>query len=120
MDIYERFKYLRKNKLKLSQTEFGLRIGVTIGVIKNIEQKKVEPKEGIIRNVCKEYHVSYLWLTQEQGEIFDNDKTTIITELTQEYNLDELDIKIINSYLQLEPDERAVFKKYLKNILQNK
>ena len=42
------------------------------------------------------------------------------TELTQEYNLDELDIKIINSYLQLEPDERAVFKKYLKNILQNK
>lgn len=120
MDIYERFKYLRKDKLKLSQTEFGQRVGVTRGVINNIERKLVEPKELFIKQVCKEYHVSYLWLTQEQGEIFDNDKTTIITELTQEYNLDELDIKIINSYLQLEPDERAVFKKYLKNILQNK
>ena len=48
MDIYERFRYLRKDKLKLSQTEFGLRVGVTIGVIKNIEQKKVKPKELFI------------------------------------------------------------------------
>jgi transcriptional regulator with XRE-family HTH domain len=117
MDIYERFRYLRKDKLKLSQTEFGQRVGVTIGVIKNIEQKKVEPKELFIQQVCKEYHVNYTWITQEQGEIFDNDKTTIITELTQEYNLDELDIKIINSYLQLEPDKREIFKEYFKNIL---
>ena len=72
MDIYERFRYLRKDKLKLSQTEFGLRVGVTIGVIKNIEQKKVKPKELFIQQVCKEYHVNYAWITQEQGEIFDN------------------------------------------------
>lgn len=117
MDIYERFRYLRKDKLKLSQTEFGQRVGVTIGVIKNIEQKKVEPKELFIRQICKEYHVNYIWLTQEKGEIFDNDKSTIVNELTQKYSLDELDIKIINSYLQLDPSEKEVFKKYLKNIL---
>lgn len=117
MDIYERFRYLRKDKLKLSQTEFGQRVGVTRGVINNIERKLVEPKELFIKQVCKEYHVSYLWLTQEQGEIFDNSENTIIDELAKKYNLDETDINIIKNYLQLEPDKREIFKEYFKNIL---
>lgn len=117
MDIYERFKYLRKDKLKLSQTEFGQRVGVTRGVINNIERKLVEPKELFIKQVCKEYHVSYLWLVKNEGDVFNNSKEIAIEELSKKYNLDELDIKIINSYLQLEPNERKVFKKYLKNIL---
>ncbi|WP_290776496.1 helix-turn-helix domain-containing protein [Anaerofustis sp.] len=117
MDIYERFRYLRKDKLKLSQTEFGLRVGVTIGVIKNIEQKKVKPKELFIQQVCKEYHVNYAWITQEQGEIFDNNENVIIDEFAKKYNLDKTDINIIKNYLQLEPDKREIFKEYFKNIL---
>lgn len=116
MDIYERFKYLRKEK-KLSQAEFGERVGVTRGVIYNIEKKIVEPKELFVKAVCKEYHVNYLWLTEGIGDIFDNSEDAIIEELAEEYKLDEVDVDIIKSYLQLEPAEREAFKKYLKGIL---
>ncbi len=115
-DIYDRFKLLRKEK-KLSQTEFGERVGVTIGVIKNIEHKLVEPKDLFIKQICKTYHVNYLWLTEGKGDMFDNSEDAVIEELAEEYKLDKSDIDIIKAYLQLEPTEREVFKKYLRNIL---
>ena len=37
MEIYERIKYLRKNLLGLTQTEFGEALGVNRSTIKNIE-----------------------------------------------------------------------------------
>lgn len=115
MDIADRFKELRKNE-NLSQTEFGKRVGVTIGVVKNIENKLVEPKELFIKLVCKEYHVNYLWLTEGKGEMYDNSQEHLLDELSEEYKLDELDKKIARAYLQLGHEERLIFKKFLKNI----
>ncbi len=118
MDIYERFRYLRKEKLKLSQTEFGKRVGVTIGVINNIERKLVAPKDLFIKQVCKEYHVNYLWLTEGIGEMYDNSKENLLDELTKEYKLDELEKKIVQTYLQLEHEKRKVFTEFLKQIFE--
>lgn len=114
MDIYERFRYLRKDKLKLSQTEFGLRVGVTIGVIKNIEQKKVKPKELFIQQVCKEYHVNYAWITQEQGEIFDNNENVIIDEFAKNITLTKQILILSKIIYNLNPTKE----KYSKNTLK--
>lgn len=115
MDISDRLKLLRKEK-KLSQTEFGERVGVTIGVIKNIERKLVEPKELFIKQVCKEYRVNYLWLTEGVGDMYNNYDNILLEELADEYKLDELDIKIIQLYIKLPTEQRAAFKKYLSSI----
>ena len=37
MEVYERIRFLRKNILKMTQTEFAEHLGVTRTVIKNIE-----------------------------------------------------------------------------------
>lgn len=119
MDIADRLKKLRKEK-KLSQTEFGERVGVTIGVIKNIEHKLVEPKELFIKQVCKEYHVNYIWLTEGVGEMYNNYDDILIDELSDEYNLDDMDIKIIKAYIQLNSEQRKTFKEFLKIIFDEK
>lgn len=118
-DIYDRFKILRKTK-KLSQTEFGERVGVSRGVIKNIEGKLVEPKELFIKQVCKEYRVHYLWLTKGVGDMFDESEDILLEELADEYKLDELDKKIVEVYIKLSHQERMELKNILKKIFEEK
>lgn len=65
----ERITMVRK-ELKMSQTEFGENIGVSRGVIKNIDDKKVLVKPLLLQQICKTYNVNETWLTTGEGEMF--------------------------------------------------
>lgn len=69
----ERIKQIR-NSLKLTRAEFGKRLGVSGDVINNLERGRVEPKEMIIKLICKEFGVSYQWLVNGLGEMNDSDE----------------------------------------------
>ena len=66
-----RIRAVRK-ALKLSQREFGERLGVSRDVISNIEYGRVLPKELLLRHICQLYHVNPLWLENGEGEMFDD------------------------------------------------
>ena len=68
-DINERLIELRKS-LEMTQEEFGASIGVSRGVIKNIEYKVTEPKPLMIQQICKTHGVSETWLRTGEGEMF--------------------------------------------------
>ena len=67
--IYERVKILRK-QLGLSQELFGRKLGVTRGVIKNIELNIVPPKDAFIELACKIYNANREWLENGCGDMF--------------------------------------------------
>lgn len=70
MEIYERIRELRKNKLNLTQTEFGKVLGVSRDVIKNIELNALarpDQKEPLYRLICEKFHVNYDWLVNGVG-----------------------------------------------------
>lgn len=119
MSISDRMQMIRKDK-KLSQEEFGNRVGVTRGVIYNIEKELVTPKELFLKQICKEYRINYLWLTEGKGEMYDNSEENLLDELTVEYNLDDLEKKIVQAFLKLEHDKRKVFTDFLRDIFENK
>jgi transcriptional regulator with XRE-family HTH domain len=68
-EINERITLLRK-ELKLSQTAFGERLGVSRSVIQNIDDKNTEPKPLFIQHICKVYNVDPDWLETGKGEMF--------------------------------------------------
>lgn len=68
-EVNQRILEVRK-KLKLSQTEFGKEIGVSRGVINNIDLNIVQAKPLLIQQICKAYNVSETWLTTGEGEMF--------------------------------------------------
>ena len=68
-EINQRILEVRKT-LKLSQTEFGKEIGVSRGVINNIDLNVVPAKPLLIQQICKAYNVSETWLTTGEGEMF--------------------------------------------------
>lgn len=71
MSIGERFKYARK-KRGISQDELAKSIGVSRGVITNIEYNKVvEPQPIIIETVCQTLKINKEWLTNGSGEMDD-------------------------------------------------
>lgn len=69
----ERIKQIRSS-LGLTRAEFGKRLGVSGDVINNLERGRVEPKEMIIKLICKEFGVSYQWIVNGLGEMNDSDE----------------------------------------------
>lgn len=65
LEIYERIRLLRKDKLKMSQERFGHQLGVKRDVINNIENNRLknpEQKEPLYKLICKEFNVNEEWL----------------------------------------------------------
>ena len=66
-----RIKELRK-ALGLTQEEFGKRIGITKSSISTIESGRNYPSEQSLRYMCREYGVSYVWLTTGSSPMFED------------------------------------------------
>ncbi len=111
----DRLKELRA-VLNLSMEKFGSRIGVTRSAISRLESGNINFTEQMVLSICREFRVNYFWLTEGKGEMFTGTPETVIDELAEEYNLDNLDRKIIEKYLSLNEDNRRVIKDYLKSV----
>ncbi len=48
--------------------------------------------------------------------MFTGTPESVIDEIAEDYKLDDIDKKILEKYLSLTVEERAVIKKYLKDI----
>ena len=57
----ERMKTVRR-QAKLTQTGFAVRMGVTRDIVASWENGRVEPPEAVIRLICRDFGISYLWL----------------------------------------------------------
>lgn len=111
----ERLKILRKT-LALSGEAFGEKIGVKRSAISQIETGKNNLSDQIIKSICTVYNVSEEWLRTGEGEMFIETKESFLENISKQYSLDDLDIKIIESYLNLSPDGREFIKNYIKSI----
>ena len=110
-----RIKELR-NTLKLTQTAFAEKIGLTGAAITRIEKGERNPSEQTILSICREFRVNYFWLTEGKGEMFTSTPETVVEELVEQYDLDDIDKKIIEKYLELDAEQRKVLKEYLKSV----
>lgn len=66
--MHNRIKQVRKES-GLSQLEFAQRLGFsTNGAIANIELQRTEPKDSLIKLICKEFNISEDWLRTGVGD----------------------------------------------------
>lgn len=65
-----RLKKLRK-ELKLTQSEFGEKIGITAAAISDIEKGRRNLTERNISLICEKFGVNPSWLRNDTGEMFD-------------------------------------------------
>lgn len=113
----ERLKILRES-LGLSQEEFGNRIGSARNTIANYEIGRRNPSNTVVKSICREFRANYFWLTEGKGDMFVGTPQDVVDEIAEDYNLDDLDKKIIQKYLELNAEQRKVLKDYLKSIFE--
>lgn len=112
----ERIMNIRKS-LKLTQEEFAETLGLTRNFIWKLEKGERIPSERTIADICRTFHISLEWLKTGNGEMFSQAEDSVINALTQTYNLNDRDKQIIKSYLALTPQEREVFIKIVKSMV---
>lgn len=118
--VENRIKEVRKS-VKLSQIDFGLKIGVSVGVISNIElhrNKTDIANDPICNLICSVFNVNPDWLLNGEGDMFiDSTNTTSLSLLQQEYELSDDAIRIIHNFIQMTSNEQAVLIDSLKKLL---
>lgn len=106
----ERIKELRKS-LKLSQTEFGKKLGVSRDVINNIENGRVELKEYLIKTICSVFNVSANWLRTGEGGMKAESDEDMLDRIARELSLTPLQSEAFHYLMGLPDEERETVAK---------
>ena len=109
----ERVREIRKS-LGLSLEKFGEKLGVGKMAISNIENGNRNLTERMAKSICREYNVSYDYLTSGEGEMFSDLPDTVLDELCMQYDLDAYDKKLLEIYLELPKSARDAIKEIIK------
>ena len=83
MNQCERVREIRK-QLGLTLDKFGEKLGVTKTAISRIERGERNCTEQMIKSICREFNVDYMWLTTGEGNLFidyDNDVMNAIDRI---------------------------------------
>lgn len=121
---------LLRKKLKLSQEEFGGRLGVGKSAISYLESGRSKLTEQMILLICKEFNVNEEWLRTGEGEMFE-----VLTEQQRIMKYTAMLLKDTNSvmaeaiktfiitYEQLDESSKKVLEnvafKYMENMNKN-
>ena len=102
-----------RNALGLSQTEFGARIGVSIDVIKNIENNRTNPSNLLLNHMCEIHHVNREWLETGEGEMFAPTTEQAETAKLIESISDSPAMRsLLATWAQLSEEHKAVFERF--------
>ena len=69
-EITPRVKILRQ-ALGMSQTDFGTKIGVTRGVINNLDRGLTDLQDPLLSLICSVFNARREWLESGEGEMFE-------------------------------------------------
>lgn len=103
--MMERLKQVRK-ALKMKQTDFAARLGMTQGGYASVELGKRQLTDRTILQICKEYHVSEEWLRTGNGEMFLESKKDFLDKIGEKMNLTPDMKDTLDQFLTLPDEER--------------
>lgn len=113
-----RIKELRQ-ALGLSGEKFGEALGVTRTAISLIESGKNKVTEQTIKLICLTYNVNEQWLRTGEGSMFNQSSDDFYSNLQKKYNLSDIGINLIKSYMNLSDENKSVIDKLITEANQN-
>ena len=111
--VNQRLKIIRKFK-KMSQEEFGKKIGVTKTAVSKMELGTYNITDSMIKLVCKEFHINEDWLRHGEGEMeFEllptSETATYVSSLLIKDNpFNDLIKALMSAYDKLDPKSQAI------------
>lgn len=110
--MQDRFKTIRK-EFRLSQQQFGDRLGVTSGAISNIEKGNRGLSNQMKMTVCREFGISEKWLETGEGEMRLFPKGTMEDRMVTDFKLDPFAARAVVAYMQMSPGNKEAIKSFV-------
>lgn len=101
MDVRERIMYVRSSN-NLSMQAFADTIGVSIGVVKNIEYGKAPATPVVCIAICSKFNIREEWLFHGEGDMLEPDD--LVDQLCQRRNLNAAQRAVLTAAVDLGPD----------------
>lgn len=101
MDIRERCIYVRKNA-GVTQQAFARTIGVSPGVISNIELGRAPVTDVVCIAICSKFHINEEWLFEGKGDMMESDD--LVEQLCERRGLNADQRRILQVAANLGPD----------------
>lgn len=114
----ERLKLLRKT-LKLNQVDFGSKLSLTGSAISRYESGVNAMADNIVLLICREFNVNEEWLRYGTGEMFSQQSTDLVEQLTQQYNLGLYGQQLLTTYLQLSDADKRAVERFVSQLTAN-
>lgn len=114
----ERVREIRK-VLNMTMEQFGEKIGVTKATISNIENGNRNATEHMTKSICREFNVSYSWLTDGDGEMFlesDDDILETIDRIMIGEN--EFHKNLFKTFARLDEDELLALERIIDKFIE--
>ena len=115
MTINDRFKIARET-LKLSQRDVAEQIGIGATAISRIESGGNNPAERTVKLFCSKLGISEDWLRTGSGPMMAATLDDELTALAQAHGLDEMDVALIRTYINLPRSAQAALKDFLRRL----
>lgn len=119
MSQSERIRLIRK-ELNLTLEKFGEKLGVGKTAISKLEKGERSLTDQMARAICREYNVSYDYLINGEGEMFDDLPQTVLDELCTQYDLSDFDRMLVEMYVELPKELREQAENCIKIFLEKK
>lgn len=105
-----------RTTLELSMRAFGEKLCISSSSVNAIEKGRNNPSVQTVKLICIEFNVNYLWLTEGKGEMFEAPGSAL-DDLAMQYDLNEIDLYLIKTYLDMSKEERSEFAEVILNKL---
>lgn len=115
MTVFERITKVRTDA-GLSKIAFAKELNISDSLVNLLETGKRNLTPRTASDICDRFNVNPEWLKDGEGEPYNDVVPVALKLLRAEYNLDDLDLRIIQMYMSMSSEERQAFKNYIKKI----
>lgn len=113
--IGDRVRAIRTSDVvNLTTEKFGERIGIQKSAVSKIENGRVSLTDQVKLLICREFRVNQTWLETGEGEMFLETSSPELQELARKYGLDEDAMKLIESFVDMPPEQQKIIIEYVK------
>ena len=114
----ERIREIRK-ALGLTLEKFGEKIGMKKNSVSQLENGKNSVTEQVVKAICREYNVDYMWLTTGDGEMFIDTDDDFIERIDRIMaGEDEARKNLFKFMLELSDDDIAALDRLMKKAIE--
>ena len=114
----ERIREVRK-ALGLTLEKFGEKIGMKKNSVSQLENGKNSVTEQVVKAICREYNVDYMWLTTGDGEMFIDSDDDFIERIDRIMaGEDEARKSLFKFMLELSDEDIAALDRLMKKAIE--